>query len=279
VRIEATVIALDPKMKIIAPVRGWQMGREEEIAYAREHGIPIKGGTEAPPYSVDDNIWGRSSEGGPVEDLSEPARDDVFEIVTPPDQAPDEPVELGLDFERGCPVALNGESLGLVELIERTAEIAGRHGVGIVDHIEDRIVGLKVRDIYEVPAAEVILTAHAELEKLVGTIHQNNFKPELDRQWGYLVYAGLWYEPLIADLNAFMDSVNEYVTGTVRLRLYKGNVSVLSRESPYALYDPQLAGFGESGGVFSQQASPGFIELWSLQSRMAHQIRRTRGHR
>jgi argininosuccinate synthase len=273
VRIEATVIALDPEMKIIAPVRGWQMGREEEIEYAREHGIPIKGGTEVPPYSVDDNIWGRSSEGGPIEDLSEPARDDVFEIVTPPAQAPDEPEDLRLDFEQGCPVALNGERLGLVELIERTAAVAGRNGVGIVDHIEDRIVGLKVRDIYEVPAAAVILTAHAELEKLVGTIHQNNFKPELDRQWGYLVYAGLWYEPLMRDLNAYMNSVNEYVSGTVTLRLYKGNVSVLARESPYALYDPQLAGFGESGGLFSQQSSPGFIELWSLQTRMAHRIR------
>jgi argininosuccinate synthase len=273
VRIEATVITLDPQMKIIAPVRGWQMGREEEVEYAREHGIPIKGGTEAPPYSVDDNIWGRSSEGGPIEDLSEPSREDVFEIVTPPQLAPDVAEDLQLDFERGCPVALDGERLGLVELIERTAELAGRHGVGIVDHIEDRIVGLKVRDIYEVPAAEVILTAHKELEKLVGTIHQNNFKPELDRQWGYLVYAGLWYEPLLADLNAYMDSVNEYVTGSVNLRLYKGNVSVLSRESPNALYDAQLAGFGESGGLFSQQASPGFIELWSLQSRLAYRVR------
>jgi argininosuccinate synthase len=277
VRIEATVITLDPQMKIIAPVRGWQMGREEEVEYAREHGIPIKGGTEAPPYSVDDNIWGRSSEGGPIEDLAEPSREDVFEIVTPPEQAPDTAEDLQLDFERGCPVALNGERLSLVDLIERTAELAGRNGVGIVDHIEDRIVGLKVRDIYEVPAAEVILTAHKELEKLVGTIHQNNFKPELDRQWGYLVYAGLWYEPLIADLNAYMDSVNEYVTGSVKLRLYKGNVSVLSRESPNALYDPQLAGFGESGGLFSQQASPGFIELWSLQTRMAHRIRQEKG--
>jgi len=276
VRIEATVITLDPQMKIIAPVRGWQMGREEEVEYAREHGIPIKGGTEAPPYSVDDNIWGRSSEGGPIEDLSEPSREDVFEIVTPPQLAPDVAEDLQLDFERGCPVALDGERLGLVELIERTAELAGRNGVGIVDHIEDRIVGLKVRDIYEVPAAEVILTAHKELEKLVGTIHQNNFKPELDRQWGYLVYAGLWYEPLLADLNAYMDSVNEYVTGSVKLRLYKGNVSVLSRESPNALYDAQLAGFGESGGLFSQQASPGFIELWSLQTRMAHRIRQQR---
>ena len=178
VRIEATVTTLDPDMKIIAPVRGWQMGREEEIAYAREHGIPIKGGTEAPPYSVDDNIWGRSSEGGPIEDLSEPPRRDVFELVTPPESAPDEPEEIELEFEEGCPVALDGERLGLVELIERVAEIAARNGVGIVDHIEDRIVGLKVRDIYEVPAAAVILPAHRELEKLVGTIHQNNFKPE-----------------------------------------------------------------------------------------------------
>jgi argininosuccinate synthase len=274
VRIEATIATLDPERKVIAPVRSWQMGREEEIAYAREHGIPIKGGTEVPPYSVDDNIWGRSSEGGPIEDLSEPPRDDVFELVTPPEQAPDEAQTIRLEFERGCPVALDGERLGLVELIERVAEIAGRHGIGIVDHIEDRIVGLKVRDIYEVPAAEVLLTAHKELEKLVGTIHQNNFKPELDRHWAYLVYAGLWYEPLMADLNAFMDSVNGYVTGTVTVRLYKGKATVTTRESPNALYDPALAGFGESGGLFSQRASPGFIELWSLQSRMAHRIRR-----
>jgi argininosuccinate synthase len=273
VRIEATISTLDPEMKVIAPVRGWQMGREEEIAYAREHGIPIKGGTEVPPYSVDDNIWGRSSEGGPIEDLAEPARRDVFEIVTPPEEAPDEPELLELEFEQGRPVALNGERLGLVELIARTAATGGRHGIGIVDHIEDRIVGLKVRDIYEVPAADIILTAHRELEKLVDTIHQNNFKPELDRHWAYLVYAGLWYEPLMGDLNAFMDSVNRYVTGRVTMRLYKGRATAVVRSSPNALYDPELAGFGESGGLFSQQASPGFIELWSLQSRMAHRIR------
>jgi argininosuccinate synthase len=273
VRIESTVVALGPELKIIAPVRGWQMGREEEIQYARDHGIPVKGGAETVPYSIDDNLWGRSSEGGPIEDIAEPPRDDVFELVTKPQDAPDEPEDLEVEFERGCPVALNGEKLGLVELLERAGEIGAKHGVGIVDHIEDRIVGLKVRDLYEVPAAEIILTAHKELEKLVGTIHQNNFKPGLDHQWAFLVYAGLWYEPLLSDLNAFMDAVNEHVTGKVTIRLYKGKATPVARSSPNALYDPALAGFGESGGLFSQQASPGFIELWSLQSRMAYAIR------
>jgi argininosuccinate synthase len=273
VRIESTVVALDPEMKIIAPVRGWQMGREEEIAYAREHGIPVKGGTETAPYSIDDNLWGRSSEGGAIEDIGEPPRDDVFNLVTDPREAPDEPEDVEVEFELGCPVALNGERLGLVELLERAGERGSRHGVGIVDHIEDRIVGLKVRDLYEVPAAAIVLTAHKELEKLVGTIHQNTFKPHLDDHWAYLVYAGLWYEPLLGDLNAFMDRVNEQVTGAVAVRLYKGSVRPVARRSPNALYDPALAGFGESGGLFSQQASPGFIELWSLQSRMAYNVR------
>jgi argininosuccinate synthase len=273
VRIEATVATLAPELKIIAPVRGWQMGREEEIAYAREHGIPVKGGTEAPPYSIDDNLWGRSSEGGPIEDLAEPARDEVFELVTLPRDAPDEAELVEIEFERGRPVAIGGERLGLVDLLERAGEIGARHGVGIVDHIEDRIVGLKVRDIYEVPAAALILTAHKELEKLVGTIHQNQFKPGLDHHWAFLVYAGLWHEPLLDDLNAFMDRVNEQVTGTITLQLFKGSAKPVARSSPNALYDPALAGFGESGGLFSQQASPGFIELWSLQSRMAYGIR------
>ena len=273
VRIESTVATLAPELKIIAPVRGWQMGRKEEIEYARSHGIPIKGGTEAPPYSIDDNLWGRSSEGGPIEDLSEPARDDVFDLVTVPERAPDESELVEVEFERGRPVAIGGERLGLVELLERAGELGARHGVGIVDHLEDRIVGLKVRDIYEVPAAELILTAHRELEKLVGTIHQNLFKPQLDRHWAFLVYAGLWHEPLLGDLNAFMDRVNEQVTGSITLKLYKGSATPVARSSPNALYDPELAGFGESGGLFSQQASPGFIELWSLQSRMAYAIR------
>ena len=273
VRIEATVATLAPELKTIAPVRSWQMGREEEIAYAREHGIPVKGGTEVAPYSIDDNLWGRSSEGRWIEDLDHAPEDDVFQLVTRPEEAPDEAEMVEVEFEAGVPVALNGERLGAVELLERAAEIGCRHGVGIVDHIEDRIVGLKVRDIYEVPAAAILLTAHQELEKLVGTIHQNQFKPDLDRQWAYLVYAGLWWEPLRSDLDAYMDAVNAQVTGTIGLKLYKGSARVVTRSSPNAVYDADLASFAESGGLFSQTASPGFIELWSLQSRMAHRIR------
>jgi argininosuccinate synthase len=273
VRIEATVATLAPELKTIAPVRSWQMGREEEIAYAREHGIPVKGGTETAPYSIDDNLWGRSSEGRWIEDLGHAPEDDVFQLVTRPELAPEEAETVTVEFEAGVPVALNGERLGIVELLEATAAIGCRHGIGIVDHIEDRIVGLKVRDIYEVPAADIILTAHRELEKLVGTIHQNQFKPALDQKWGYLVYAGLWWEPLRADLDAYMDAVNAQASGTIGLRLYKGGVRVVTRSSPNAVYDAELASFAESGGLFSQAASPGFIELWSLQSRMAYRIR------
>jgi argininosuccinate synthase len=273
VRIDATVATLAPELRVIAPVRGWAMGREEEIAYAREHGIPVKGGTEITPYSIDDNLWGRSSEGRWIEDLEHAPEDDVFQLVTLPRNAPDEPARLTLEFERGIPVALDGERLALATLIERVAAIGARHGVGIVDHIEDRIVGLKVRDIYEAPAAAIILPAHQELEKLVCTIHQNQFKAGLDRQWAYLVYAGLWWEPLRGDLDAYMTSVNAQVSGTIGLELYKGTARVITRASPNAVYDRALASFDASGGLFSQAASPGFIELFSLQSRMAWRLR------
>src|ERR671933_668122 len=273
VRIEATIATLAPELKVIAPVRSWAMGRDEEIAYARKHGIPVRGGTESAPYSIDDNLWGRSSEGRGIEALTHAPDDDVFQLVTRPELAPDEPQVVRVAFEAGVPVAIDGERLGLVELIERAAEIGMRHGIGIVDHIEDRIVGLKVRDIYEVPAAAILLPAHAELERLVGTIHQNQFKGELDRKWAYLVYAGLWWEPLRSDLDAYADHVNERVTGTIGLKLFKGSARVVTRQSPNAVYDAQLATFAESGGLFSQSASPGFIEIWSLQSRMARRAR------
>jgi argininosuccinate synthase len=277
VRIEATIATLAPDLKVIAPVRSWQMGREEEVAYAREHGIPVKGGSEAAPYSIDDNLWGRSSEGRWIEDLEHAPDDDVFQLVTRPEAAPNEPEVVTVGFERGVPVELDGERHGLVELIERIGSFGARHGIGIVDQLEDRIVGLKVRDIYEVPAATILLLAHQELERLVGTIHQNQLKPFLDQKWAYLVYAGLWLEPVRTDLDAYMDAANAQVTGTIGVKLYKGSARVVTRSSPNAVYDAQLATFHESGGLFSHQASPGFIELWSLQSRMAWRVRHGRG--
>jgi argininosuccinate synthase len=277
VRIEATIATLAPELKVIAPVRSWRMGREEEIAYAREHGIPVKGGSEAVPYSIDDNLWGRSSEGRWIEDLAHAPEDDVFQLVTRPEEAPDEPELITLEFERGLPVAIDGQRLELVPLLERVSELGARHGVGIVDHIEDRIVGLKVRDIYEAPAAAIVLGAHQELERLVSTIHENQFKPQLDRQWAYLVYAGLWWEPLRTDLDAYMERVNERVSGTIGVKLYKGRAQVVTRSSPNAVYDASLASFAASGGQFSQAAAPGFIELFSLQSRSAWQLRNRRG--
>src|ERR671921_565362 len=213
------------------------------VEYARAHGIPIKGGAEHTPYSIDDNLWGRSSEGRWIEELDHAPDDDVFQLVTRPEEAPDEPQIVDIEFELGVPVAVDGERLGIVELLERVAQLGMRHGVGIVDHIEDRIVGLKVRDIYEVPAAAILLPAHQELEKLVCTIHQNQFKPQLDRQWAYLVYAGLWWEPLRGDLDAYVDAVNEWVTGRIGLKLFKGSARVVTRRSPNAVYDPQLATF------------------------------------
>src|SRR5947209_2029352 len=249
------------------------MGRDEEIAYAREHGIPVKGGSEVAPYSIDDNLWGRSSEGRWIEDLAHMPEDDVFQLVTRPEEAPDEPELITVEFERGEPVALNEKRLEPVPLLERAAALGARHGVGIVDQLEDRIVGLKVRDIYETPAAAILLLAHQELERLVGTIHQNQLKPFLDQRWAYLVYAGLWWEPLREDLDAYMEAANSQVTGTIGIKLYKGSVRVVTRSSPHAVYDAQLATFATSGGLFSQQAAPGFIELHSLQSRMAWRLR------
>ena len=275
VRIEATIATLAPDLKVIAPVREWAMGRDEEIAYAEEHGIPVTS-TVARPYSIDDNLWGRSSEGGVIEDLDQPPPDDVFELVTPPTKAPDRPEDVVIGFRGGLPVSVDGRDMGLVELIQAVAEVACRNGVGIVDHIEDRVVGLKVRDLYEVPAAAVILTAHRELEKLVCTGRENALKPNLDSLWAQLAYEGLWYEPLLADLNAFMDNVNERVEGEITMRLYKGSAVAVTRSSPNAIYDRSLATFNADAS-FAQGAAPGFIELFSLQSRMAYRIAQARG--
>jgi argininosuccinate synthase len=274
VRIEATIATLAPDLKVIAPVREWQMGRDEEIAYAQEHGIPVSSSVER-PYSIDDNLWGRSSEGGVIEDLDQPPPDDVFQLVTHPTRAPDREEDVRIGFRDGLPVSVDGEQLGLVDAIVRIGEIAARNGVGILDHIEDRVVGLKVRDLYEVPAAEVILTAHRELEKLVCTGRENALKPTLDALWAQIVYEGLWYEPLLADINAFQEAVNARVEGEITMRLYKGAAAAVRRSSPNAIYDRSLATFNADAS-FSQGAAPGFIELFSLQSRMAYRIAEAR---
>ncbi len=277
VRIEVTVMTLAPELKVIAPVREWQMGRDEEIAYAKEHGIPVSSSVER-PYSLDDNLWGRSSEGGVIEDPANIVPDDVFQLVTPPHAAPDASEDVIIGFREGLPVSLNGAEMDLVALIQEAGAIGARNGVGIMDNVEDRVVGLKVRDIYEVPAAELILRAHAELEKLVFTGRQSGFKRAIDGMWAQICYEGLWYEPLMADLDAYIANASVVVDGEVTVRLYKGNATVVARTSPNALYDKNMATF-DADPTFSQNASPGFIELFSLQSRMAHQMRRAREDR
>ena len=274
VRIEATVATLDPELGVIAPgarvAHGTRGGdrlrpRARDPGQGRHRGAALFDRRQ--PLGA---VLGGGRDRGPR--LPAPG-DDVFKLVARPEDAPDQPELVRVGFERGCPVSLDGQRLGLVELLERAAELGRRHGVGIVDQIEDRVVGLKVRDLYEVPAAAIVLTAHRELERLVSTIHQNTFKRALEDKWAYLCYAGLWHEPLRSDLDAYMDSANELVTGEVTVRLYKGSATPVARSSPHALYDRALASFGESGGEFSQAASPGFIELFTLQSRMAYRIR------
>ncbi len=273
VRIEATIATLAPELKVIAPVRSLAdgpRGGDRLRARARDSGQGRHRGRAV----LDRRQPLGALLGGPLDRGSRPrargrrlparhaarararrARDDRGRV-------------------RGRRAGrAERRAIGLVELLEAIAEIAARHGVGIVDHIEDRIVGLKVRDIYEVPAAAILLPAHEELERLVCTIHQNQFKPQLDHQWAYLVYAGLWWEPLREDLDSYMEAVNERVSGTIGLKLYKGHARVITRSSPNAVYDASLASFAQSGGLFSQTASPGFIELWSLQSRMAWRLR------
>ncbi len=270
VRFNVTITTLDPDMKIIAPVVEWSMTRDQAIEYAKKHGIPIPVDYDS-PYSIDENLWGRSIECGVLENPDvEPPRD-VFTWTNPPEEAPDAPEYLEIEFNEGVPVSLNGDRLDGVTLISKLNKIGGVHGVGRIDHMEDRVVGLKSREVYECPAATILLKAHKDLEKMVCTRHENVFKKIVDEQWTYLVYSGLWVEPLREDLEQFINKVNEKVNGVVRVKLFKGSVQVVGRSSPYALYDKTLATYGRES-TFNQQASFGFIELWGLQSRMARSI-------
>jgi argininosuccinate synthase len=271
VRFDISIGALAPDLKIIAPVREWSMTRAEEIEYAKVHGIPVS--TAAKKYSIDQSIWGRSIECGVLEDASKEPPEDAFEWTTAPEKAPDKPEYVTITFKAGVPVALNKESLAPLTLIEKLNKTAGKHGVGRIDHIEDRMVGIKSREIYECPAATVLLEAHKDLEKMVLTRHEVLFKQQIDAQWTFLVYAGLWLDPLREDLTAFVDKSQENVHGEVRVKLYKGGLQVVGRSSPMSLYDQNLVNYNIKTG-FNQSYSKGFIELWGLQTRMHNILKR-----
>jgi argininosuccinate synthase len=271
VRFDITLGALAPEMKIIAPVREWGLTRDEEISYAKAKGIPVS--SAAKKYSIDASVWGRAIECGLLEDANQAPPDDAYEWTMAPEKTPDKAEIITIQFETGVPVGINGENMAPLALIEETNKIAGRNGVGRIDHIEDRIVGLKSREVYECPAATVILEAHKDLEKMVMTRHEILFKQQIDAQWVFLAYAGLWVDPLKDDLDAFINKSQENVTGEVKLKLYKGGLQVIGRNSPNSLYDKNLANYNIKTS-FNQSYSKGFIELWGLQTRMYNSLKK-----
>jgi len=270
VRFDVTIGCLAPNLKIFAPVREWNMTREEEIVYAKERGIPIS--AAAKKYSIDQNIWGRSIECGILEDANEEPPQDAFEWTASAEEAPNTPEYVRVEFEAGVPISVNGENLSPLALIEMLNKKAGKHGVGRIDHIEDRLVGLKSREIYECPAATVLLEAHKDLEKMVLTRHELLFKEQIDAQWTFLAYAGLWMDPLREDLEAFIKKTQENLNGEVRVKFYKGGLQVVGRSSPMSLYDQNLVNYNIKT-KFNQAYSKGFIELWGLQTRMYNILR------
>jgi len=251
-------------MEVLAPMRDMNLTREWEIEYTRKHGIPVTV-TAAKPWSVDENIWSRSIEGGKLEDPGYIPPEEIYEWTVSPENAPAAQT-LVVGFENGVPVSIDGERFGGVELIGRLNTIAGSHGVGRTDMIEDRVLGLKARENYEHPAATVLLTAHRDLEKLVLTRAELKFKAMVDAQWSELAYCGLVDEPLFADLNAFIDKTQERVSGTVTVKLHKGSVSILARTSPYALYSEELVSFDSAS--IDQKDAEGFAKYHGFQARL-----------
>ncbi|OGG10718.1 argininosuccinate synthase [Candidatus Gottesmanbacteria bacterium RIFCSPHIGHO2_01_FULL_42_27] len=269
VRLEGYILTHDPKIKIIAPVREWSMDRSEEIKYAQKNKIPIPSSIDF-PYSVDDNMWGMTWEGGEVEIPSEiPQLEKFLTTYTLASKAPDKEEVIVLEFENGLPVSLNGKKYKLADLVQKLNVIVGKHGVGVVHLLEDRLVGLKTRGVYEMPAAAVIIAAHKDLEKYVSTRKLNQLKSELDIKWGYLCYGALWFDPVMKAINCFNEEVNKKVIGKVTVRLYKGQATIVALESPYAL---DYASFSNSDGfAFNTNCSAGFIEIYSLQMRLSNQ--------
>jgi len=270
VRFDVGVAALAPHLRVIAPAREWGMTREETIAYAQKHDIPIPV-TSASPYSIDENLWGRSVECGVLEDPWVEPPEDVFVWTRSPEGAPDEPCYVELGFERGIPTSLDGRQLDGVSLIQQLNELAGTHGVGRVDHVEDRLVGIKSREIYEAPAATALLIAHQALQGMTLSKEQLRFKQKVAGEYAALIYDGLWFSSLHQDLAAYVQSSQRYVTGTVRLKLHKGSCRIVGRKSPYSLYRRELATY-EEGDAFDQSASPGFIHIWGLSAKVQAQV-------
>ncbi len=273
VRLEGTILTLAPNMKIIAPVREWNMGREEELEYARKHGIPVPHTTEK-MYSYDDNMWGISAEGGEIENPAlEPRYDRILQTCNALENTPNEADVTRIGFLRGIPVQLNGEDLDMPTLIKRLNAKAAKHGVGVVTHVEDRVIGLKIRNVYESPAAHTIIRAHEELEHFVCTRQENEMKPMIDQKWSYLCYGGMWLEPLMEDLNAFIDRINHKVTGVVTVKLFKGRADILSMQTPNTIFSEDLATFMKSTS-FNQNISAGFIEAYTMQMRLSRETER-----
>ncbi len=262
VRLDVSARAMQPDIEVIAPAREWGMSRPEEIEYARARGIPVPATVDS-PYSTDANLWGRSIECGVLEDPWAEPPDDIYTLTRSPAACPDLPAYVEIEFEAGVPVAVNGVAMPLVELIGSLETIAGAHGVGRVDMVENRLVGIKSREIYEAPAAVVLHAAHRELEGFVIARDLERLKRDLGRTYADLVYNGLWFSPTRDAIDAFVAKVQERVTGTVRLKLFKGVCQVVGRTSPFALYDHGLATY-DAGDLFDHRAAVGFIKIWGL---------------
>jgi argininosuccinate synthase len=273
VRFELTYRALAPELTVIAPWREWTLkSREDEIAYAAKHGIPVPV-TATKPYSIDQNLWHTSYEGGVLEDPANPPPDEMFQLTVDPAEAPDEPAFIEIGFERGIPVSLNGARRGPADLVSSLNSLAGSHGVGRMDLVENRLVGMKSRGVYETPAGTVLRAALSDLESLTLDRETHHFRETISPRYAELVYYGLWDSPLRGALDAFLEASHRWVTGTVRVKLFKGSCLAIARSSPYSLYRQDLATFGEDG-VYDQKDAEGFNNLWALPTRVVAAVRR-----
>jgi argininosuccinate synthase len=262
VRLDVTTRALNPTLKVIAPARDWGMTRPEEIEYAKKRGVPVPV-TVSSPYSTDTNLWGKSIECGILEDPWQEPPDDIYTMTKSPADSPNQPAYVEITFEQGTPTAINGVAMPLLDLISSLSTIAGTHGVGRIDMLENRLVGIKSREIYEAPAAVVLHAAHKELQKMVTTKDLDRFFRIVSLQYADIIYNGVWFTPLREALDGFVNSVQERVTGVVRLKLFKGDCRIVGRKSPFALYDHALATY-DAGDTFDQTAAVGFIKIFGL---------------